>query len=310
MKNLFLYFLVLFACFTKAQLVENDVIFSSFEEEECDSCGCSTTGGGFGYGDLSERNTIILRYLYQNYSSKETIFNDSPWSNEYFNTIQALGLYSLTEKFKVLAIIPFHYIEKQSTAFEFSSTGLGDISLVGLYQVFAIKNESNWQQLLFTGVGVKLPTGQYNLNNSSINPGLQLGTDSTDFLGILDYQINYKNWGWQNIVNYQYKNENKNKFKFGNQITINSNLFYQWTNNQWQLTPQFGYGFEHNQENVDFGIAMPKSDGYIHLMRIGLNLKFIKFIVSLQYFEPLNQKLIDDKVKLKSRLGLGFHYNF
>ena len=42
----------------------DDSIIKKIYEEGCDACGSSSSGGAFGFGEINEKNTLVLRYLY------------------------------------------------------------------------------------------------------------------------------------------------------------------------------------------------------------------------------------------------------
>ena len=52
--------------------------FYKYSYEDCDFCGCGSSGGGMGYGTVGNENFIGLRYIYQSYKSRDGIFNNSP----------------------------------------------------------------------------------------------------------------------------------------------------------------------------------------------------------------------------------------
>jgi len=70
------------------------------EDDDCDACGCSANGGSMGFSSMLNNNFIGLRYVYQSYTTKEGVFNNSPWIDENFNTIQIWSRIPVTEKFK------------------------------------------------------------------------------------------------------------------------------------------------------------------------------------------------------------------
>lgn len=291
------------------QLAKNTFI-NDFYEDDCDACGSSSSGGAFGFGEINEKNAVVLRYLFQQYRTKETNFNDSPWSDEYFQTIQALGLINVLPKVKAMVIVPYHFLERTTSVSLFKNNGIGDVSLIGLYQVVSSDESSQFKHQLHVGAGIKLPTGKFNQSSMSLNPGLQLGTGSTDYVFLSEYLLSYKKINIQNLLNFQYKTENKNRFQFGQHYNVNINFMYNWQINQIKLVPQLGYSLEYNNENIDFGVIQPNSKSILHLWRTGLMMKYNKWTLSLQYFSPISQQMFNEKVELSKRFGLGFHYNF
>lgn len=310
MKKIILIFGLLIGLSLMRGQMADDSIIKNFYEEDCDACGSSSSGGAFGFGEINEKNTLVLRYLYQQYRTKETIFKDSPWSDEYFQTIQVLGLINILPKFKTMIIVPYHFLERRTSSSHFENNGIGDISLIGLYQLVSPNKTKKITQQLFVGGGLKLPTGKFDQSSTSLNPGLQLGTGSMDYVFLSEFLLNSKRFSVQTLLNYQYKTENNKQFQFGQHYNVNMNFMYNLDINQIKLVPQMGYSLEYNTENIDFGVVQPNSTSALHLWRIGLMMKHKEWSLSLQYFQPIMQQMFNEKVELSNRLGLGFHYNF
>ena len=75
-----------------------------FEDDDCDACGCSANGGSMGFSSVFSNNFVGVRYFNQAYRSKDGIFNNSPWVQEHFNTIQFWARIPVTEKIQVSAL--------------------------------------------------------------------------------------------------------------------------------------------------------------------------------------------------------------
>ena len=308
--------IIILTIFSLKVLLSQDLAFYDVNKstsfsivEDCDACGCSATGGNFGFGDLQQNNKVTLRYLNQNYRSRETIFNNSPWSNEHFGTIQLLGLFSIAKNLKVLGIIPFQFITKETTTSISSANGIGDISLMGIYNLFNKENEDAYKFNWLVGAGVKLASGKFDENfGGSINPGFQLGTGSFDFSYLTEFSITYKQWGWQQTLNYLYKTTNKFDFKFGNQWNYFTNIYKKINVGNSEIIPLLGYAYEFSYENIDFGVLQPNTEARAHLLKIGSNYSIDSFLLSFHYFHPISQNLFNKTVELKSLFSFSFQY--
>ena len=136
------------------------------------------------------------------------------------------------------------------------TNGFGDMKIIGRY--FGFAEQKDW------GIqfGVKLPTGSNNQtavgNNGStvaVDPGLQLGTGSTDaIIGVYKFGIIPKTEDWGYFGNVQYQATVKptnvpsniaalsagNSYRPGNALNINVGTNYQgW--DKWVPTFQFNY---------------------------------------------------------------------
>lgn len=309
--NFFLGFVFIQANAQSEYAIQTSFNASIVSKEACDACGCSNTGGNFGFGDLSEKNSFTLRFLNQEYSSKENLFNNSPWSSEYFNTIQALSLNSIHKKIKILTIIPYHFLRREASSFSNSLSGIGDISVLGIYEIYSSKDEQQIKQKWYASLGLKLPTGTYQSSfRGNTNPGFQLGTGSFDYLFLTEYQVAFKNFNWSSFINYLYKTENNKDFRFGNQINFSSIFGYKISINKIILFPQLGYAYERTAENIDFGVMIPKSDSELHLLRMGIDAKWKNITFGGHYFDPVSQNLFNRTVRLQHRFNISITYKF
>lgn len=201
----------------------------------CDACGCASTGGSMGFSSLSGGSFIGLRYLGQEYRSRDGIYENSAWIEEYFNTLQLWANYPVSDRISVSAILPYHFHHRQfANATSQQISGIGDFSILGFYKVFREyqqeyldAEQTDFRQELRFGGGIKLPLGSYQRanNEGSVNPGFQLGTGSWDFILAGSYQLNYRDWGGKLQANYILKQENQQGYRFGNQLNT-SLLFY------------------------------------------------------------------------------------
>ena len=149
-----------------------------------------------------------------------------------------------------------------ANGYQSKTTGLGDIKLIGRY--FGFSEQKNWG----LQIGVKLPTG----NNAqtapastaalalgtsvvAVDPGLQLGTGSTDLIiGAYKYGhiFNIEDWGYFGNVQFQSVIDPKStptnidalgqggSYRQGNGLNINVGLNYQGLEN-WTPTVQLNF---------------------------------------------------------------------
>ncbi|NJX16714.1 hypothetical protein [Tamlana crocina] len=110
-------------------------------EPECDLCGCSTSSGSFGFGSLKNSNFVGLRYIYQNFKSKDGIFNNSPSSEESFNTYQLWARVPVAKNFYLSSIVPYQDLHRKFEDRTEHINGLGDMNVVGWYQITFYKKQ-------------------------------------------------------------------------------------------------------------------------------------------------------------------------
>lgn len=279
--------------------------------EDCDACGCSASGGGMGFSSMLNQNFVGVRYFYQSYSSRDGVFNNSPWIDENFNTVQLWGRVPITEKFQVTVLAPYHFHNRKLSTGEQTIDGLGDVTLLGLYTVYKTEQDSaKYYHTLRAGGGVKMPTGNYNgENNGSVNPSFQLGTGSWDYLLAAEYIITKNNLGLNTMLNYTIKTENSEEYQFGNQWNYGATLFYMVNRPKYTLVPQLGLSGEVYDTNKQYGENLPDTKGDILFGKAGIEAGMGDFSVGINAMLPLSQDLTGGKVEANYRWSVNLNYS-
>ncbi|WP_299318016.1 transporter [uncultured Maribacter sp.] len=283
----------------------------------CDTCGCGGNGGSMGFGTGLNNNFVGLRYIGQKYRSRDGIFDNSPWINENFNTVQAWGKFPIGDLFLVNAILPYHSHNRTfADNTEQTINGIGDATVLAYYNVLKQTADSiisiKPEHALQIGGGIKLPTGTFNAanNEGSVNPGFQLGTGSWDYILAANYGITHRNWGFAALLNYTIKTENSKNYLFGNQwnATLNTYKTY-YLSPSVSLTPQAGLGAEFFSENKEFDFVVPDTGGDVYFARFGLEANYNRYALGISSMLPISQNLNEGKVEVKNRVSLYLNIN-
>ncbi len=285
---------------------------------DCESCGCSGTGGNMGYSTVTGTNFAGLRLITQHYQSKEGIWNNSPWIDENFNTIQFWSRLPVSSRIVTHVMIPYHFYHRELTNGTQNIKGAGDITLLGFYKL--ITSEQNkllkpgkTMHTLALGAGVKIPTGKYNMvyNNGSVNPSFQLGTGSWDYILASNYTLNYRSWRINALIDYTIKTENKKQYQFGNQLNYAVNFYKIFSlNSHLSFTPITGISGESSKRDKQFGSFKRNTSGNAVFSKIAVEGSYNQWSAGFTSLLPVSQKLNDGKVKVKSRLAVYLNYNF
>ncbi|WP_231567376.1 hypothetical protein [Lacinutrix sp. Hel_I_90] len=286
----------------------------------CDLCGCSTSSGSFGFGTLSNANFVGVRYLYQNFESKNGIFENSPTSKEVFRTYQLWAQIPVIKTFYLSANVPYHDLSRTFNGITENIYGLGDSSLIGWYKLifykkqneetlnFDVKKEASGHSIQF-GLGLKLPTGEFEERLAdNINPGFQVGTGSTD--GILSFGYNYggNTLGVNTLFSYYLKGENKNEYQFGNQFSYTTNLYTALSTKKMNIMPFLGVSGDIYSSIKQYGETLNDTDGSIINASLGSEFAVEDFIFGASYTLPVNQNLFGHDVKSKQRISVYINY--
>lgn len=280
-------------------------------EDFCDACGCSASGGSMGFSSMLDQNFIGLRYFNQSYSSRDGIFNNSPWIDENFNTVQLWARVPVFKNFQVSALVPYHFHNRELSTGREAINGIGDITLLGLYTIFSTKKDSAViVHTLQGGGGIKLPTGEYNgSNNGSVNPSFQLGTGSWDYLLAAEYVIKKGRLGLNTMLNYTFKTKNDQDYQFGNQFNYGSTLFYMIEGSKFTVVPQAGLAGEVYASNRQYDEDVPDTKGDILFGKAGIEAGFSRFSLGLNAMLPINQNLTGGKVEANYRWSINLNYS-
>lgn len=308
MKHMFLMALLAFTLFSQAQTAQMHT--DLFLDDDCDACGCSANGGSLGFSSLVEQNFVGVRYFYQHYTSKDGLYNDSPWIDEHFNTLQLWSKIPLSSRIEISAIVPFQFHESMKTQGSRSIQGLGDITLTGIYKAWNRSQEEGFSHSFDVGAGVKLPTGKFDkVQNGSVNPSFQVGTGSWDFIALAEYGIERNNWGWQNSGSYVIKTENASHYTFGNQFNFGSVLYYRTSYNALNLVPQLGINGESYASNSQYGEKLKDTKGHVLFGKVGAELGYQKWSFGAMAMLPLSQELTGGNVKADYRWSIHLNYS-
>lgn len=292
-------------------------------EEECDTCSGGSSAGGISFGTLSSKDYIGIGYFNQLYGAKEGLFDTSPTITESYNTLQIQASKRVNEKIGVSITVPYqlHTRDFESTTKDQHVSGLGDVSVFGFYQL--VKNEKNARQTLRKqdeqlhdvkhevnlGAGLKLPTGTFQETLSTrLNPGLQSGTGSLDFVTMLGYNFSFDNVGFTSTVNYFLKTKNQNEYKFGNQLSYGM-ISYIKLGKKNLYIPFIGFNGEYYQNNEQFEEkVIPKVGGNVLYSRLGLEYSTEQISVGSSASIPISQSFDLNHFESKSRLNIFVNY--
>jgi hypothetical protein len=286
----------------------------------CDLCGCSTSSGSSGFGTLANTSFVGLRYIYQDFKSKDGIFNNSPTSTERFNTYQLWGRLPISENFSLNAILPYQDLNREFNDRSEYRNGLGDISIIGWYQIKFYKKkaknetdadaekELSGHRLNF-GLGTKLPTGSFEEGlTNRINPGFQVGTGSFDAVFSMLHTYAKNKIGVNTTATYYLKTENKNEYRFGNQFSYASNFYYNIPFETSALSPFLGFSGDVYNSIKQFNETLQDTNGNIVNGTFGSEFMIDKFILGANYTFSISQQLFGDNVTSKNRFTIYLNY--
>ena len=273
------------------------------QEFFCDACGCGAGNGSSGFESLLNPQFIGIKYFAQHYKAKENLFTNELTQDQYFNTIQIWGKIPITEKLSIYGSLPFQFHEKKTLQGDIRINGIGDASLMGIYQIL---NSKNTFHQLNGGFGVKIPIGKFDEKGiSGVNPSFQLGTGSWDYQLAINYKFQKNLFALLINTDYTIKTENKKHYQFGNQWNYALTGFQRiWRNENSIISGKLGLQGEVYDWNKQFGEVMPRTAGSALYGKIGFEASYKKWSIGSEVMLPAYTNLASGDIEAKSRFGL------
>jgi hypothetical protein len=280
----------------------------------CDVCGCSAGGTYFGILPQFHKHFIGIQYYYRKFETQHTSIADPKeyTSDETFKTIELRMRVNITRKLQLLTFLPFVMNKQVERNITNKIEGFGDATLIANYSLY--NNGDSllhvWKHNLQIGGGIKLPIGKYKQLNKDrvLNPYIQVGTGSADFILNTIYTIRRKKIGLNTNMQYRLTSTNTNNYKFGNKINLTSNLFY-WANVLgFSILPNIGLSYEYAAKDKHQRILLPNSGGQNLVTTIGTDFYIKQLALALGYQHPMHQN--NTIIKQKSRISTTLLINF
>ena len=280
-------------------------------EEDCDACRCSASGGSMGFASMLNSNFVGIRYFNQSYKSTDGLYSNSAWYNESYNTMQIWARIPVVKKVQISALIPYHFHNRESANGKQNVSGIGDITILGMYQLYQTHKDSTFLvHSLQAGAGIKVPTGKFDeANNGSFNPSYQVGTGSWDYLLATEYVVKRKQFGLNTTLNYVVKTENDKNYRFGNQFNYSGTFFYLYEKEKYSIAPQLGFAGEVYEDNYQLEQKVRNTAGDIFFGKVGFEMGKDKFSVGANLMLPITQNLNNGNLEANYRWSLNFNYS-
>lgn len=309
MKKIFL--IISLILFNLHQAVIHDSLyipnFNQINFDDCDACGCAAGNGSSGFESLLNPQFIGIKYFAQHYKAKENLFVNDVTQDQYFNTIQLWGKIPLTKKLSVYASLPFHFHEKKTLQGDIKINGIGDLNLMGIYQL--LNSKDNIHQLN-GGVGLKFPLGKFDEKGiSGVNPSFQLGTGSWDYQMVLNYKFQKDKIAVLLNTDYTIKTENKKHYHFGNQWNYAATGFYQMVGNDKMIfSGKVGLQGEVYDRNKQYDEVLPNTAGSALYGKLGFEASYKKFSLGSEVMLPTYSNLVGGDIEAKSRFSIFLNF--
>lgn len=279
----------------------------------CDICGSGAGGGYMGLLPGFRKRFISFRYSQNSLLSHLGSGGSSTYltTKEKFQLLELWGAVNLGRRFRIAGFVPVNFMQRENGLGHFKQNGLGDISLVGYYQL--LNSDKEWKknnrllQSLWLGAGIKTPVGRYNAEEKNVQDGaqntFQLGTGSLDYSLNVMYDISLHNFGLNTNLGYRLNNANKYDYRYGNKLAANVLAYYKWQiSNRYSVAPNAGVLYESAaKDHKTSDIKVWETGGRSAMGTMGLELSLGRVGIGMNYQTPLWQKLGEGKLKARDR---------
>lgn len=237
---------------------------------------------------------------------------------EIYNVYDLRGIFYINNKVSLTVSLPLvNNVKFMDDAKTLDIQKMGDPIVLANYNVVNTKLAPGLKvnHRLNVGGGLKLPFGAYNLsnNNTVIEPDLQPGTGSLDFMLTTDYVITVGGFGMLNYINFKVNSANKNGYKYGNSWNHTLTVFYmKEIIKNISLMPNTGLYYEYANVDSQSNTAIPQSGGAITFASFGLNVYLKKLRLEATYQQALNNNMMGNTqlpTKNRTILGLSYYFN-
>lgn len=291
----------------------------SYNSFACEICGCSINGYHYGILPQFKKSFIGIKYGYRSFQSQhlisETLHILGNRSTEYYNSAELWGRFYVNKRLQLFAFVPFNHFRQHESGKSSTVKGMGDITLAASYLVYntGARTDKTFKQTLLAGGGLKIPTGKFDNNTQSqeLNPSINTGTGSVDYLANLIYNCRYGRAGLNLDANYRLNGANSKDFRFGNRFTSAARFFYwQDVGRKITLLPNSGILYEHAEKDHHQKELQKFSGGDIHFFTAGLEIYSGMLNAGVTYNHPMSQHLSEGLVTMNNQLSVHLNILF
>jgi hypothetical protein len=278
----------------------------------CDICGCGLGNNYLGILPEFQQHIIGFRFRYNSLRTHLGVGGTTSYltNTESYATGELWGGWNLHQNLRLMFNVPYSFNTRENTTTHIQKNGLGDMSVQLYYALIQQRKTLHhhlFEQSLWVGAGIKLPTGQYNpadKNSSTQSTNLfQLGTGSTDFTMNIMYDARLEDAGINISATYKINTTNTYGYRYGNKFSTTAQLYYKFRiANSLTLATNTGIQYENCSLDTDQNFTVDVSGGKLLLGTVGAEANIKKIALGANWQTPLTQNLANGFVKANNRI--------
>ncbi len=282
----------------------------------CDVCGCGIGGYYLGILPQYQKHLVGIRYRQQQFRSYfgQGLFGEEQngYASETFRTTELWGRFYPHPRVQVVAFVPLQHLTRENNGVNETLSGMGDITLLALYEVARTNQPQNaLQHKLLAGGGFKLPTGKssYSVDGES-NPNFQLGTGSWDVSFQAVYILRYRMMGLNTDVSYRMNGTNENDYRFGDRYNFSVTAFHVFESGKIAFMPAVGIASEWAKKDASGEFYRSQTGGKATLSHVGLDVYRQQWNLGFSWQHPIRQNLADELLSVNERFQVQLNFLF
>ena len=280
--------------------------------------GCDMCSLYMGLHPNQVKNGISLKYRHSLYETSSAhvhngvVHSTNPQTRT-FQTIEAWAQLNLSRKMQVVVMLPFsmNSVEEKGLIMD-AYNYIGDVQGLFRYQIYKTESKNEVVSRVVIGVGLKAPTGRYNINSNSgyLDQHIQTGTGSWDLIYNTGYLLKYKKISFNEEILYRMNTENNLNYRFADRFSSNSTLYYTMGNETISIIPSLGYLLEFAKEDLLNDQAVTNTNGTSHYMVTGVDSYYKNLNFNLNFQKAFVENLRDTQTSNTYRFIVGLGVNF
>ncbi len=235
--------------------------------------------------------SIGLQHEYNSFAINNNHTDHASTNNNYFHTFNISGRIRPHKRVQIIINFPIQYHVQKTESGTRELAGPGDISVITQYRLLRTRDSSvgMMKHSLIAGVGVKMPTGRYNMYDETgfYDRHMQPGTGSWDVLINTQYVVKWNSWGLNTTVNAKISTQGADNYLYGHTVNTGLNAFYWGKGEKLSVLASGGLHYSYQSKDVFMRQYQPVSGGHLLSAQVNAGFYIKKWVVGIDVKLPL-----------------------
>lgn len=232
---------------------------------------------------------------------------------ESYKVYELRAKYFIHSRVELNLFLPLNQNKSKTDSIVTEHIGLGDPSFFVGYHLIRPNPDKKIRQRLISGLGIKMPLGNYYAHDQFSNRIpllLQPGTGSWDAFTYLNYIMSYRQFGLNVNIYYKYNGQNTFRERIANSTTEFLSLFYRQKWGDFVIMPSVQCFYEYTKGLYIKKVHQSGTEMNNLMIGPGIDLFYKNISLSCSFQFNAWEKVADDDLRSAGRMVLGLSYNF